>query len=183
MDSSVDWLSALHGKLPTSPCSNSGLLQACDAQRVAVMDARGAQTQAAAIATVQRREGRNASDREVAEELGVTMEVYNAMLLDTSNGKILEMDEFETGIDGRVELSHHEGNPYDDMAKQRFQSALSAHIKTLPEREALVLSLYYDEELNLKEIGQILDVSESRVSQIHSQAMHRLRAKLQVWQG
>lgn len=105
------------------------------------------------------------------------------MLLDTSNGKILEMDEYETGIDGQIEASHHEGNPYEDMAKQRFQSALSAHIKTLPEREALVLSLYYDEELNLKDIGQILDVSESRVSQIHSQAMHRLRAKLQVWQG
>ncbi|ART83391.1 RNA polymerase sigma factor FliA [Oceanisphaera profunda] len=138
---------------------------------------------AAAINTVQRREGRNATDREVADELGVSMEVYNAMLLDTSNGKILEMDEFETGIDGKVELSQHVGNPFEDMAKQRFQQALSQHIKTLPEREALVLSLYYDEELNLKDIGQILEVSESRVSQIHSQAMHRLRAKLQVWQG
>lgn len=137
---------------------------------------------AAAINAVQRREGRNASDREVADELGVSMEEYNAMLLDTSNGKILEMDEFETGIDGKVELSNHGANPFDDMAKQRFQSSLSAHIKTLPEREAYVLSLYYDEELNLKDIGQILDVSESRVSQIHSQAMHRLRAKLQVWQ-
>lgn len=137
---------------------------------------------AAAIAAIQRREGRNATDREVADELGVSMEIYNAMLLDTSNGKILEMDEFETGIDGKVELSNHGSNPYDDMAKQRFQSTLSAQIKTLPEREALVLSLYYDEELNLKDIGQILDVSESRVSQIHSQAMHRLRAKLQVWQ-
>lgn len=137
---------------------------------------------AQAIATVQKREGRNATDREVAEELGVSMEIYNAMLLDTSNGKIIEMDEFESGIDNHLDASHQGGNPFDDMAKQRFQSSLSAHIKTLPEREALVLSLYYDEELNLKEIGQILDVSESRVSQIHSQAMHRLRAKLQVWQ-
>ncbi len=54
-------------------------------------------------------------------------------------------------------------------------------IKELPEREALVLSLYYDEELNLKEIGEVLGVSESRVSQIHSQSMQRLRAKLSAW--
>ncbi|WP_043761973.1 sigma-70 family RNA polymerase sigma factor, partial [Aeromonas taiwanensis] len=54
-------------------------------------------------------------------------------------------------------------------------------IARLPEREALVLSLYYDEELNLREIGEVLSVSESRVSQIHSQAMHRLRARLRDW--
>lgn len=138
---------------------------------------------AEAIAVVQAREGRNATDREVADQLNVSMDVYYAMLRDTSNGKILEMDEFETGIDGHIEASQHADNPFDGMAKQRFQSALSLHIKTLPEREALVLSLYYDEELNLKDIGQILEVSESRVSQIHSQAMHRLRAKLKEWHG
>lgn len=136
-----------------------------------------------AIAAVQAREGRNATDREVAEELDVSMEAYYAMLRDTSNGKILDMDEFESGIDSHIEQSQHADNPFEDMAKQRFQSALSQHIKTLPEREALVLSLYYDEELNLKDIGQILEVSESRVSQIHSQAMHRLRAKLTQWKA
>ncbi|MBO1519173.1 RNA polymerase sigma factor FliA [Oceanisphaera pacifica] len=136
-----------------------------------------------AIAQVQAREGRNATDREVADELKVSLEVYYAMLRDTSNGKILDMDEFEAGIDAHVEVGHHSDNPFDDMAKQRFQTSLSQHIKTLPEREAMVLSLYYDEELNLKEIGQVLDVSESRVSQIHSQAMHRLRAKLKEWNG
>ncbi|GGB45282.1 RNA polymerase sigma factor FliA [Oceanisphaera marina] len=136
-----------------------------------------------AIAAVQAREGRNATDREVAEELDVSMEAYYAMLRDTSNGKILDMDEFESGIDSHIEQHQHADNPFEDMAKQRFQGALSQHIKTLPEREALVLSLYYDEELNLKEIGQILEVSESRVSQIHSQAMHRLRAKLTEWKA
>jgi len=54
-------------------------------------------------------------------------------------------------------------------------------ISGLPEREALVLSLYYDEELNLKEIGEVLSVSESRVSQIHSQAMMRLKTRMQSW--
>ncbi|OLQ83434.1 hypothetical protein BEI67_10185 [Photobacterium damselae subsp. piscicida] len=56
-------------------------------------------------------------------------------------------------------------------------------IKTLPEREALVLSLYYDEELNLKEIGAVIGVSESRICQIHTQAMQRLKAKLKAWQN
>jgi RNA polymerase sigma factor for flagellar operon FliA len=58
---------------------------------------------------------------------------------------------------------------------------LAEAIKTLPEREALVLSLYYDEELNLKEIGAVIGVSESRICQIHSQVMQRLRAKLTAW--
>lgn len=70
---------------------------------------------------------------------------------------------------------------FDDLAAERFQGALAEHIARLPEREALVLSLYYDEELNLREIGEVLSVSESRVSQIHSQAMHRLRARLRDW--
>ncbi|MFP2770586.1 RNA polymerase sigma factor FliA [Oceanisphaera sp. KMM 10153] len=137
----------------------------------------------AALVAVQRREGRNANDREVAEELGVSLDNYYGMLRDTSNGKILEMDEFETGVDHHAEEGSHASGPFEDMARQRFLSALSSHIKTLPEREALVLSLYYDEELNLKDIGQILEVSESRISQIHSQAMHRLRARLKEWKG
>lgn len=136
---------------------------------------------AEAIALIQKREGRNATDREVADELEVSLEEYHHRLKDSSNGKILEMDEFESGIDNLVEPGAQGSNPYEDTAQQHFQTALSAQIKSLPEREALVLSLYYDEELNLKEIGEILEVSESRVSQIHSQAMHRLRAKMQAW--
>lgn len=136
---------------------------------------------AEAIALIQKREGRNATDREVADELEVSLEAYHHMLKDSSNGKILEMDEFESGIDNLVEPGAQGSNPYEDTAQQYFQTELSAQIKSLPEREALVLSLYYDEELNLKEIGEILEVSESRVSQIHSQAMHRLRAKMQAW--
>ncbi len=136
-----------------------------------------------AIAAVQRREGRNAEDREVAEELGVSLDSYFAMLRDTSNGKILEMDDFDAGIDHHAEEGSLVASPFEDMARGRFLGELSRHIKSLPEREALVLSLYYDEELNLKDIGQVLGVSESRVSQIHSQAMHRLRAKLKEWKG
>ena len=65
--------------------------------------------------------------------------------------------------------------------RDRFKAHLSRAIDGLPEREKLVLALYYDEELNLKEIGEVIGVSESRVSQIHSQAAMRLRARLSDW--
>ena len=72
-------------------------------------------------------------------------------------------------------------DPADNMQHGRFRRDLANAIDDLPEREKLVLSLYYDEELNLKEIGEIIGVSESRVSQIHSLAALRLRSKLSVW--
>jgi RNA polymerase sigma factor for flagellar operon FliA len=72
-------------------------------------------------------------------------------------------------------------SPFKGVADESFRIALVTSIKSLPEREALVLSLYYDEELNLKEIGEVLGVSESRVSQILSQTMQRLRTKLSSW--
>ncbi|MDV2856459.1 MULTISPECIES: RNA polymerase sigma factor FliA [Oceanimonas] len=138
---------------------------------------------AEAMHTIQRREGRPAQDREIADELGVSLTQYHAMLADVNHGKLLEMDEFEQGVEQQAELHSHTGSPFDGMAKERFQRALAEGIRRLPEREALVLSLYYDEELNLKEIGGILSVSESRVSQIHSQAMLRLKSRLKEWQA
>ena len=67
------------------------------------------------------------------------------------------------------------------MQKDALRQQLAHAITELPEREQLVLSLYYDEELNLKEIGEVLGVSESRVSQLHSQAAQRLRSRLKAW--
>ena len=69
------------------------------------------------------------------------------------------------------------------LQDERFRAALVEAIDGLPERERLLLSLYYDEELNLKEIGAVLGVSESRVSQLHSQCAARLRAKLTNWRN
>ena len=71
--------------------------------------------------------------------------------------------------------------PIDLLVEENFQQALAQEIMRLPERERLVVSLYYDEELNLREIGEVLNVSESRVSQISSQAMLRLRSRLSDW--
>jgi RNA polymerase sigma factor for flagellar operon FliA len=71
--------------------------------------------------------------------------------------------------------------PVSELAESGFQSALAEQINELPEKEKLVMALYYDEELNLKEIGEVLEVSESRVSQIHSQAIKRLKSRLKDW--
>jgi RNA polymerase sigma factor for flagellar operon FliA len=73
--------------------------------------------------------------------------------------------------------------PQERFQKESLKQSLAQAITQLPERERLVLALYYDEELNLKEIGQIIGVSESRVSQIHSQAALRLRSRLSDWQA
>ena len=88
----------------------------------------------------------------------------------------------EKGEQGQEQLVGATPGPFNGIERDAFQSSLADAIKVLPEREQLVLALYYDEELNLKEIGQVLEVSESRVSQIHSQAAHRLRSRLRQWQ-
>ena len=85
------------------------------------------------------------------------------------------------GEDSVIDEIHDDMQPEEQLIQQNFHQALAKAIAELPERERLVVSLYYDEELNLREIGQVLDVSESRVSQICSQAMLRLRARLADW--
>lgn len=126
--------------------------------------------------------GRDATDQEVADELNLSVNEYHQILSEVSNGKILSIDDLGVTEDSlKLDESCYTQNPYQNIEHQIFKKTLAHCIATLPERESLVLSLYYDEELNLKEIGEVIDVSESRVSQIHSQAMHRLKAKMQAW--
>jgi len=124
--------------------------------------------------------GRDARDPEIAARLDMSLDEYYSILNDVSVGKVVGIEDL--GVD--VDTINHEDNldvAYQSLAEVEFHSALVAGLKLLPERDALVLSLYYDEALNLKEIGAILEVSESRVSQIHSQAMLRLKGKLKHW--
>ena len=137
-----------------------------------------------AINTVETVLGRDATDFEVAEELNVSLSSYHQMLNDASSGKILGIDDLGVSEDALTFSDDcYVDNPYQAIEHSAFRESLAKGIKSLPEREALVLSLYYDEELNLREIGQVLDISESRVSQIHSQAMHRLKARMISWQN
>lgn len=137
-----------------------------------------------AIDTVEQLHGRDAKDAEVAEQLGVSLDEYHSMLNEAACGRVVGIEDLGVSDDvlsGEQEDEEDSNKAFSGLAKERFQQALAEGISHLPEREALVLSLYYDEEMNLKEIGQILSVSESRVSQIHSQAMHRLRARMKDW--
>jgi len=128
--------------------------------------------------------GRDVTDIEVAEKLDISLNDYHHILSEVSSGKIIGIEDLGVGEDSLSTMEDVNNNdPYENIEKIVFKKSLSECISTLPEREALVLSLYYDEELNLREIGQVLDVSESRVSQIHSQAMHRLKARMQSWQS
>lgn len=138
---------------------------------------------AQAVNEVEKATGRDARDVEVAEKLDISINEYHHILNDVNCGKIIGIEDLGVTDDviGYAEDKHTD-EPFEDIAQGAFHTALAKAIETLPEREALVLSLYYDEELNLKEIGAVLDVSESRISQIHSQAMHRLKARLTSWQ-
>lgn len=138
-----------------------------------------------AIHSVECREGRDANDVEVANELGISIEEYFTLLKDSHSVKLFSYEEMMNQggeYESEVETQGPQGNePMDDVQQDSMHRSLVSAIKTLPEREQLVLSLYYEEELNLKEIGAVLGVSESRVSQIHSQAALRLRSRLQEW--
>ncbi|KGJ97038.1 RNA polymerase sigma factor FliA [Colwellia psychrerythraea] len=136
-----------------------------------------------AIEELEAQLGRDVSDIEVAEKLDISLNDYHHILSEVSTGKILGIDDLGVNEDA-IKLGDDclGDDPYQSIEYSAFKKGLAQCIKSLPEREALVLSLYYDEELNLREIGQVLDVSESRVSQIHSQAMHRLKARMQSWQ-
>ncbi len=137
-----------------------------------------------AIKNLEAAYGRDVSDIEVAEKLDISINEYHHMLNEVSSGKILGIDDLGVSEDViEIAQNHQQDEPYANIEHNIFKKSLAECISSLPEREALVLSLYYDEELNLREIGQVLDVSESRVSQIHSQAMHRLKARMQSWQS
>jgi len=143
---------------------------------------RNARRVAESMRKVELRSGGDASDAAVARELGVGIEEYHAMLQDTLGSRLFSLDELMDEEHGeRASFGSAALNPAELAARERLAGAIGAEIARLPERERLVLSLYYDDELNLKEIGLVLEVSESRVSQILSQATKRLRARLQDW--
>lgn len=139
---------------------------------------------ASAIRTVEARCGRDAQDAEIAAELGVPLSDYHAMLQDSNSSRLFSYEETFGDDDSNIDASESSSayaSPLEGLQRDAMKRSLADAIMQLPERERLVLALYYDEELNLKEIGQVLGVSESRVSQIHSQAALRLRTRLSDW--
>jgi len=137
---------------------------------------------AQATSEVAKETGNDARDIDIARKLEVSVEEYHSMLKDVSCGRVVGVEDLGVSEDVLVHSGQESFNqPLDEVSDERFKKALAGGITLLPEREALVLSLYYDEELNLREIGEVLSISESRVSQIHSQAMIHLKVKMQNW--
>ncbi|MBT8440281.1 MAG: sigma-70 family RNA polymerase sigma factor, partial [Gammaproteobacteria bacterium] len=147
---------------------------------------RKARVVADAMREIENAEGRDARDVEVAETLNISLNDYHSILKDASGSRIFSFDELVAlgEVDNQADsltVSADSRTPDDGLERDDFKQALATAISGLPERERLVVALYYDEELNLREIGQVLGVSESRVCQIHSQAAMRLRSRMSSW--
>lgn len=132
-----------------------------------------------AIKKIENQTGRDAKDQDVADELGISMGSYHDMLKDSAGGQLYGFDDLGVTDDVlTAEPTNQPQEPLAEVQRDNLNKVLIDIIQNLPEREQLVLSLYYEQELNLKEIGAVLGVSESRVSQIHSQAMIRVKSRL-----
>ncbi len=133
--------------------------------------------------------GRSATDEEVAKALDITVDEFHELVNQVRPVSLLSIDDSQTfdNSDKKSILNLLEGskmaNPHNQLNMKTIKDIVATAIEELPERQRLVLSLYYYEDLNLKEIGQVLRVTESRVSQLHAQAVQRLRVKLQISLG
>ena len=135
-----------------------------------------------AMHSVEAETGRAATSEEVAEKLEISLDDYHKILADSACSRLFSYEEtLEEPTLQRKPPSSNTPRPDQQLFQDQFREQLAGSIDQLPEREKLVLSLYYEQELNLKEIGAVLDVSESRVCQIHGQAVMRLRAASKRW--
>lgn len=134
---------------------------------------------------IEQEKGRQATDEEAAEKLGVSQDQFHEMLHEVRSVALLSYDDLgnlsnadKRSIHGTGEMGSKVTTPFSAVGVAHLKSIVATAIEDLPEKQRLVLALYYYEDLNLKEIGRVLDVTESRVSQLHSQAILKLKARL-----
>ena len=142
---------------------------------------RKAREVAEVVARIENETGRDAKDTEVTEAMGISLDEYHTILNDVSTSKVFSFDQLDSQNSDTDIFSDNQYNPVNVLQKHGFKAGLADAIKNLPERDQLIMSLYYEEELNLKEIGEVLEVSESRVSQIHGRIMLKLRTAMSEW--
>jgi RNA polymerase sigma factor for flagellar operon FliA len=116
--------------------------------------------------------GRNPSEEEIAGELGVPLEEYHQLLGDIANGGLARLE--ITSVDAPV----HDSTPESLTARRELVDHISGALESLPERLRIILALHYQEECSFREIGEVLGVTESRICQLHAEAIHRVRARL-----
>ena len=142
-----------------------------------------------AMTTLQQKLGRMPTEMEVAKNLKMTLADYQDMLTEGSGHQLIYYEDYHNDEDSDNFLdrfcSDNSSDPLQGLLQDDFRDALIDAIDSLPEREKILMGLYYEQELNLKEIGAVMGVSESRVCQLHSQAVARIRASLrgQLWTG
>ena len=138
-----------------------------------------------AVNAVEQRTKRPATETEIAAHMGIALAAYQQMLADAHGGQLFYIDDFGGSDSEDGYLDRHVGDEASDpvrvMSDERFRASLATAIENLPEREKQVMGMYYEHDMNLKEIGAVLGVTESRVCQMHSQAVARLRTKLKGW--
>ena len=142
-----------------------------------------------AMSSLQQRLGRPPNESEVAKQLKLSLAEYQDLLNEGGGHQLVYYEDFHDGDGSEHFLDRYatdeDGDPLQTLMNSGFRSALIDAIEGLPEREKILMGLYYEQEMNLKEIGAVMGVSESRVCQLHSQAISRLRANLRekAWTG
>lgn len=142
-----------------------------------------------AVRSLEQKLKRQPSESEIAREMGLSITAYQTMLGEARGAQLVYLDELGGGEEGGegfldrhvVREGAEAGDPSQALRDGRFKRALVDAIEHLPERERFVMGMYYEQDMNLKEIGAVLGVTESRVCQLHSQAVARLRARLKDW--
>ena len=127
--------------------------------------------------------GRAPTESEIAQVMDLSLDQYQTMLFESRGAQLVFYDDYAEDGDGESYLdrqldANEEANPLEMLGDQRFRSTLIEAIENLPEREKMLMGLYYEQELNFREIAAVLGVTESRICQLHTQAVARLRSKL-----
>ncbi len=138
----------------------------------------------AAINKLEQKNQRAPNEEEVAKAMDIDLSVYQQMLLDARGHQLLYYEDLQDSDDSDFFERHvagKNGDPLQMLEDAGFRKVLAQSISVLPEREKQMMGMYYEQELNLREIGEVLGVSESRVCQLHGQAVARLRVKLLEW--
>jgi RNA polymerase sigma factor for flagellar operon FliA len=139
----------------------------------------------AAVHRLEHRLGRSPSESEIAAEMGLSLNVYQELLDKVRGTQLIYLEDMGAADDAEDFLERHvadkAADPLSQLGDLRMRQALVKAIENLPEREQYVMSMYYEHDMNLKEIAAVLGVTESRVCQLHSQSIARLRAKMKAW--